>query len=222
MTTISEIRSYVYGMLDLDIEDLSTDLVDVWIGEGVNRLAQTVPQQAFYRFISVAQVAAGQPWIPLDNAAAVDKVTSDVWGTLLWISYAEWIERAGDAAGTPKFFSFAAGSATGGVLYLAPLPDVAAEVRITGWRDPMPIVPGMSAATEPDLPQVLHDALRSWTMYRAYLWDGSDDEAVSERREYDQAVATIMPNLSAMATAQPIIVGRNTKRRYSGTPRFPY
>lgn len=203
MRTLGDLRAYVYAMLDLEVEDLAAELIDTWVQEGVVRVSQTIPSLPFYDYRVESAVDAATTVVPVAPLVSVRSVQAD--GVLIpWTSSDNALRLYTGRTGAPLVYTSDGPES----IRLYPAPDGVVQLVVLGSRRPLIPNVGDPAATVPDLPEVLHNVLAAWVLYRAWTWDGDSDAAAVERQEFDRGIAEIVPNLSQMPAGEPLVVGR--------------
>lgn len=220
-------RDYVRLYLDLEVEDLSDNLIDRWVDEAQTR---AIRFQRRWPFLEVSQDIATLPDVDTYETTmrTVFAVTGGPDGSLTRLSetaaeddffYGEGVARTG----RPYAWSEWGYTDTGVGIRLWPKPDNVWPLKVRGYKSVAPM--GNEAGSVPGLPLDFHNVLLSWVMYRAYLQQDDTELAEVQKQSFDEGLATLATDEMTSPPDEPLVWGggaRNAhRRRPFGDPLGP-
>lgn len=221
---LSTIRSRVRLLLDVDEQELSSDLIDQWCREATHRIYAAVARWPFFAKTWTFTTTAG------DHDYALSAVSSDVSDVthvrgdnreLREVSVEDadyYWQRNYTPGGDPTHYVLREQQ-----LWLYPTPGRAESIMVRGFRKVTDWV-AAGAGAEPDFPEQFHNTVYLWVVSRAYA--AQEDESFSMhyfdlfQNELDQLTA----REAGRPAQQPLVLGGG-KGLYGGLTyalRFPF
>lgn len=222
---ISEMRSYIRSVVDIDSTDISDDTMNRFLGEAYDQIVYSEKRWPFYEVESTFSTVVDQKDYTL--AAVGTGVTTglrEIAALRTDDHILQYVGRdAGDTAypldsnstGDPRWWSFWADT-----VRLYPTPNAVTTVYVRGYYNPTAFGAGVADSTEPsDLPDPFHIVLATYGVARAY----EQQEDPTMAAQYLSIFTTELDNLKArfddMPAPQPVLLNsRGTSRWRSGSP----
>ena len=221
--TLTQLRTQVRNMVDLDETDLPDSVVDQFAREGFQRIYSlerrwpylqetytfnTVANQREYTIATIGDIR--------EIISVVDTSTSGARLTLIPYDNAEeiWLGNT-DVASRPYFFSF-----WDKKLQLWAKPDAIYPITVRAYRNPL--YTWLSDATLTiDLDEWFHALLPYFVIARVYQRQEDSDLSAMYMRSFEEGVGLARRDLMKASSAQPVIMsaGRQypTMRRWLQT-----
>ena len=221
--TLTQLRTQVRNMVDLDEVDLPDSIVDQFAREGFQRIYSlerrwpylqetytfnTVANQREYTIATIGDIR--------EIISVVDTSTSGARLTLIPYDNAEeiWLGNT-DVASRPYFFSF-----WDKKLQLWAKPDAIYPITVRAYRNPL--YTWLSDATLTiDLDEWFHALLPYFVIARVYQRQEDSDLSAMYMRSFEEGVGLARRDLMKASSAQPVIMsaGRQypTMRRWLQT-----
>ena len=221
--TLTQLRTQVRNMVDLDEVDLPDSVVDQFAREGFQRIYSlerrwpylqetytfnTVANQREYTIATIGDIR--------EIISVVDTSTSGARLTLIPYDNAEeiWLGNT-DVPSRPYFFSF-----WDKKLQLWAKPDAIYPITVRAYRNPL--YTGLSDATLTiDLDEWFHALLPYFVIARVYQRQEDSDLSAMYMRSFEEGVGLARRDLMKASSAQPVIMsaGRQypTMRRWLQT-----
>ena len=221
--TLTELRTQVRNMVDLDETDLPDAIVDQFAREGFQRIYSlerrwpylqetysfnTVANQREYTIATIGDIR--------EIISVVDTSTSGARLTLIPYDNAEeiWLGNT-DVPSRPYFFSF-----WDKKLHLWAKPDAVYPITVRAFRNP--VYTWLSNTSETiDLDEWFHALLPYFVIARVYQRQEDSDLSAMYMRSFEEGVGLARRDLMKASSAQPVIMsaGRQypTMRRWLQT-----
>jgi hypothetical protein len=202
---VQELRDAVRLQLDLEVEDLSDTLIDLYLLEAFQ---QTTANENRWPWLetdwSVSATSDGLPIaVPTDFGVAASVISAD-GEALEHISHEDAEEHfAGDIdGGTPTMYSL-----WGESLYLWPKSDADLAYTLRGWRAMKEDWVGF-AALSPDCDSRLHASMVHYAISRAYA--GQEDDVLSNMYllTWQRMVTVSMTSIMRARYQGRVVMGR--------------
>ena len=216
---ISEMRTYIRGILDIDSTDISDDILNRFIGEGYDQVVYSEKRWPFYEVEKTFSTVADTKDYDLKTDGAV--LTSglrDVAALRTDDHVLSYIGRDdGDvvypldtnSTGDVWYFSYWAEK-----VRLYPTPSSVQTIYVRGYKKPTSFGVGSADGTAPsDFPEPFHILFPTYATARAY--EQQEDPGMAQ--QYYAIFARELDNLRAryidVPTPQPLVLNnRNTSR----------
>lgn len=219
MKALAELRQYIYDFLDVEVFDISEDLLNSWAKEGYDRIVKMARRLPHFESEHVVQTIPYQQHIDMpETLESIDWLT--VGGRVLRpIDFREGYEEYVSHDGQPNVGEPARFSPHNGRIFFWPMPHSEREVVIQGWRKPFDWV---AIAGTPDMPEEFESVLLSYMLYRAYGHQGLIEDQAVERAEFDSQITQLTSWEKEIPTQSPMILGGGKRRRSGPAPlSFP-
>lgn len=217
---LSEIRTKVREVVDMDTADISDALLAMYVIDGYERILAldgrwpflekswtltTVADQGSYLISGIGSGTVREITSIVDPAAGGIRLTlidhSD--GEALWLG-------AGDQSGTPRHFSVWEQS-----LHLWPKPEEAITLNLRGYRKPTAWYD--NASTEVDADDRFHQSLVYYTIAQVYQLQEDLEVAQFYRQSFDEAVRLAASDVLRVPSHRPLVLsGSRFHDSYSG------
>ena len=203
----SEIRSKIREIVDLDEQDLSNTLLDMYIKDGFDRIIALERRWPFYQKTFTLNT------VPAQRAYAVNTVgdgnlreiislvdTSTVGNRLEFIAYddaeAVWVGSY-DQVSRPLYFTFWEDQ-----IHLWPKPDAVYPLVVRGYRKPTDW--SASDSTEVDADERLHQCLVYYGVAQVYQLQEDIELASYYRKTFDEAVRLSAADIMRPSSQRPL------------------
>lgn len=206
--TLTQLRTQVRNMVDLDETDLPDSIVDQFAREGFQRIYalerrwpilqesytfNTVPNQREYTVSSIGDIR--------EIISVVDTSTQGARLNLIDYNEAEgiWLGNL-DVASRPYFYSF-----WDKKLQLWAKPDIVYPMTVRAFRNP--VYTWLSNVDEAiDLDEWFHAILPYFIIARVYQRQEDSDLSAMHMRSFDEGVAFARRDLMKASSAQPVVM----------------
>lgn len=206
--TLTQLRTQVRNMVDLDETDLPDSIVDQFAREGFQRIYalerrwpilqesytfNTVPNQREYTISTIGDIR--------EIISVVDTSTHGARLNLIDYNEAEgiWLGNL-DVASRPYFYSF-----WDKKLQLWAKPDIVYPMTVRAFRNP--VYTWLSNVDEAiDLDEWFHAILPYFIIARVYQRQEDSDLSAMHMRSFDEGVAFARRDLMKASSAQPVVM----------------
>lgn len=206
--TLTQLRTQVRNMVDLDETDLPDSIVDQFAREGFQRIYalerrwpilqesytfNTVPNQREYTISTIGDIR--------EIISVVDTSTQGARLNLIDYNEAEgiWLGNL-DVASRPYFYSF-----WDKKLQLWAKPDIVYPMTVRAFRNP--VYTWLSNVDEAiDLDEWFHAILPYFIIARVYQRQEDSDLSAMHMRSFDEGVAFARRDLMKASSAQPVVM----------------
>lgn len=229
--SLQNLRDYVRLMIDVDTTDIPDSLMDVFLREGVTKIAYSSNHWNFYEAEASFSTIAAQRAYSYATAfgstifQTINSVETPHW-RLDALPHAQaqqqFVSVSGSGTQEPRFFSSYANS-----LYLWPLPDAAYACIAQGYRTPLDFTTQGSGAS-PDLPAAFHELVGKWAISLAYAQQDDTQNASYFAIDFANTLKTIRGPYENMEPQGIMALGSNGRRvtgqlaGENGRGRFPW
>lgn len=217
---LSEIRTRVREVVDMDSTDLSDALLKMYVVDGYERIIALDRRWPFLEKSWTLSTNADQQEYPLANIGTGDvrEITSVVDNSagglrLTMVDHADgealWL-GPNDVSGTSMHFSIWQQS-----LYLWPKPEADGTLYLRGYRKPTAWYD--NDATEVDADDRLHQSLVYYAIAQVYQLQEELDVSAFYRQSFDEAVRLAAADVLRVPSHRPLIFsGSRFHDSYSG------
>lgn len=224
---ISEMRSYIRSVVDIDSTDISDDTMNRFLGEGYDQICYSEKRWPFFEVeTTFSTVADTKDYSLATVGASVTNGLHEVGALRNDDHILAYVGRdAGDVAypldsnttGDPYWWSFWAET-----VRLYPTPDTAATVYVRGYKSPAAFGAGSVDSAEPsDLPTPFHIVVATYGVARAY----EQQEDPTMATQYMNIFYTELDNLRARhldtPAPQPIELNSRSASRWRSNSTLP-
>lgn len=224
---ISEMRTYVRNVVDIDSSDISDDTLNRFLGEGYDLIVYSEKRWPFYENESTFATVDGTKDYTLATVGA--SVTNGLREIAALRTDDHVLEYVGrdvsdvthplnqNTTGEPWWWSFWADS-----VRLYPTPDAATTVYTRGYKNPTAFGAGSSDSTEPsDLPAPFHIVVATYGVARAYEQQEDPDMANQYFAIFTRELDNLKARYADMPAPQPVVLNSQTKSRWQSTAVLP-
>lgn len=206
---LQQIRDFVRLHLDIEIEDLPDAVLDVFIAEGVNRIATAEKRWPFFKQRWDLETADDQDAYDLTTLSPTFKEISGIKGprwTLTWIGEDDaavyWPENV-TSSSEPTHFSI-----ENDTLYLHPTPNDSYALIVRGYRKPTAMA---AAGDEPDLPEEFHNTVALWALAKAYSHQDDPEMGQLYERQFADELGLFRRRFVDTPAPQPLVLNSGTR-----------
>ena len=202
---LQEIRDYVREHMDLEEEDLPNDVIDRFIREGSKKIETSEQRWPFYEASFTYQTVAGTGSVELGSIGGnLKRIASILYDgkPLEWVSIDEYDDIWAAKSGEPKKYA-----EWGGAILLGPVPDSAYDLTVRGYRSQSDWI-AEGAGAVPDMPEVLHNTVANWVLYRSYAQQEDPELAHLYRELFDTELNEVGRRLTELSLHRPFILNR--------------
>jgi hypothetical protein len=209
---LQQIRDFVRSHLDIEIEDLTDDVLDVFIAEGFQRCYRAERRWPFYLKRWTLSTTAAEDTYDLDDVASDIEEIAAIKGprwNLKWLGADEsdwaWPDNVTQSS-EPTHFNLEHRT-----LYLYPTPDDVYSLTLKGYRKPTDWI-GAGAGAEPDIYEDLHNTIAKWALAMAYQQQDDPEMASIFERQFADELNLFRRRLNATPMPQPLVMNGNGRR----------
>lgn len=206
---LSDIRSKVRAITDMDTTDLPDALLDMYAKDGFERMIALERRWPFYqksyslstvadqREYAVSSIGTGDV---LEITSVVDTTNGGQRLTLIAHEDAEAVwNGSSDLTGRPLHFSFWEGN-----IHLWPKPNAVYALALRGFRKPVDWTANTS--TEIDADSRLHQAIVYYVVAQVYQLQEDIELATFYRNSFDEAVRLVAGDIMRPSSHRPLIL----------------
>ncbi len=228
---LDEMRSYIRSVVDIDVTDISDDVMARMLSEGYDHIVYYKKRWPFYEVETTFTTSAGVKDYSLATVGASIAVTHngssnnvglrEVSAIRIDKEVLEYVGRdEGDimyplsvsSNGDPYYWAF-----WGDSVRLYPTPAGAMTVTVRGYRNPVAFGVSSGAASTPDFPEPFQRLLTTYGLARAY----HQQEDAQMANQYMGMFSAELDNLAARyddaPAPQPIILNARNASRWKAT-----
>jgi hypothetical protein len=207
----ADIRQYVLDYLDLEIDELPTSALNIFMQSGYDEIIGFFDESPTWLHVEYTFTAlSGQQEYDLDSFPGLIVPTplqeiSDVRGprwNLTPVSHRQ--ARAQYRADTPQTGTPTIFSKWGRSLFLWPNLTQSDTYTVTGTRQPIDWIATNSA---PDCPQEFHNLIADYTLARAYIQQDDADTGQMMLNAFTPTLHRLATRFYDSNDAQPLVVG---------------
>ena len=206
--TLTQLRTQVRNMVDLDETDLPDSIVDQFAREGFQRIYALERRWPILQETYTFNTVANQREYTISTIGDIREIisvvdTSTQGARLNLIDYNEaegiWLGNL-DVASRPYFYSF-----WDKKLQLWAKPDIVYPMTVRAFRNP--VYTWLSNAEEAiDLDEWFHAILPYFIIARVYQRQEDSDLSAMHMRSFDEGVAFARRDLMKASSAQPVVM----------------
>jgi len=215
MISLTELRSQVRAIIDLDETDLPDAVIDQFAREGFQRIYTLERRWPYLEQTYTLSTVANQRAYTISTIGDIREIISIIDNTasgnrLTLIPYDEaeriWLANT-DVAGRPYFYSF-----WDGQLQFWPKPDIVYNITLRAYRNP--VYTWLTDTEEDiDIDEWFHALLPYFVLARVYQRQEDAELSAMYLRSFEEGVALARRDLMKASSAQPVIM--------SGGRRYP-
>jgi len=215
MISLTELRSQVRAIIDLDETDLPDTVIDQFAREGFQRIYTLERRWPYLEQTYTLATVANQRAYTISTIGDIREIISIIDNTasgnrLTLIPYDEaeriWLANT-DVAGRPYFYSF-----WDGQLLFWPKPDTVYNMTIRAYRNP--VYTWLTNTEEDiDIDEWFHALLPYFVLARVYQRQEDAELSAMYLRSFEEGVGLARRDLMKASSAQPVIM--------SGGRRYP-
>lgn len=206
---LSDIRSKVRSITDMDTTDLPNDVLDMYIKDGYQRMIALERRWPFFQKSYTMTTVADQGSYEITSIGSGDirEITSIVDTTaggfrLTLIAHedaeAVW-NGTGDLIGRPLHFSLWEGK-----VFIWPRPNAAYTFSLRGYRKPVDWT--ANTTTEVDADERLHQALVYYAVAQVYQLQEDMELATFYRGSFDENVRLVANDIMRPSSHRPMVL----------------
>ncbi len=202
--TLQQMRDHIREYLDLDAEELSDAVLDVFIREGARKVVDKELHWPFYESQWSFSTTANEPYYALSvvapnlNEIAQVRVGGDV---VSWVGHGQAEVDYVDATGGDPL----GWSVWGDRFYLWPVPQSVLAVDVRGYRKPVDFV-ALGSGQSPDMPEDFHNLVLSWALLRTYAHQDDPEMAAMFKAQFDEEIMTLWRSHMRGPASQPLVL----------------
>lgn len=224
---ISEMRTYVRSVVDIDSSDIGDDTLNRFLGEGYDVIVYSEKRWPFYEAeTSFSTVADTKDYTLATVGASVTNGLREIAALRTNDHVVAYVGRdAGDVAfpldvsttGEPWHWSYWADT-----VRMYPTPDAVYTVTARGYQNPTAFGAGSSDSTEPsDLPDPFHIVIATYGVARAYEQQEDPDMAVQYLSLFNQELDNLKARYDDMPAPQPVLLNSRVSSRWRAGTVLP-
>lgn len=206
---LSDIRSKVRTITDMDIADLPNDLLDMYAKDGYERMIALERRWPFFqKSYSLSTVANQREYLissigtgdALEITSVVDTTNGGQRLTLIAHEDAEAVwNGSSDLTGRPLHFSIWESR-----IHLWPKPNAVYSLSLRGYRKPVDWTADTSTAVDAD--DRLHQAIVYYVVAQVYQLQEDVELATFYRNSFDEAVRLVASDIMRPSSHRPLIL----------------
>lgn len=223
--TLQTLQEYIWEHLDLDEEDVTINMLDTWAREGSRRLYNMSRRLPYFEATWELETTPGESQYDLRDFSGETRHEPDVISSVAKDGRA--LQWAGPSAlesspiamadGSPSFYS-----TWGNRIELYPRPNDVQTYICRGYRkmadwtsDPDNV---------PDLPDDLHDCVRTWMLGACYNQQEDVELGVWYGDLFIDDAERVINNMERLPTHAPLVIGSGPTSTWGrlGRPRYPW
>lgn len=216
---LSTIQAFVRDSLDTDSTELPDSLLNVYIGEGYDKIIDASTQWRFFHVEdTLTTVADTQAYnisgVDADRNSAfpyayrlITDVRGDTW-SLRPVAHAAI--RALYRTTSPSSARPTSFSQHGDSIYLWAIPNGAYDFVVSGYRAPIDWIP-LGAGSAPDAPDEFHQVIAFHALARGFAQQLDLETASYYAQAFDQRVAALVRRYTVPLVAGPYVQNGGTR-----------
>ena len=214
MTSVNDLRAFVYQVTDVDEADLPASLIHLYMQDGFNRIVNLERRWPFYETTYTLNTVASQRDYAISSIGSgdlrevisiLDNSTSGNRLAIISLDEAEAVWHGSfDVPTRPLFFAEWAET-----IKLYPKPDTVYPLIIRGYRKPS-YAWVTNTALAPDLDYRFHQPLAYYAISQAYKRQEDNEMSAVYQRSFDEAVALARAEVMRPPSHRPMIMSRGT------------
>tara|TARA_R100000742_G_C4253632_1_gene71712 strand:- start:204 stop:908 length:705 start_codon:yes stop_codon:yes gene_type:complete len=224
---ISEMRSYIRSVVDIDSSDISDDVMNRFLGEAYDVIVYSEKRWPFFEVSTTFSTAGGTKDYTLATVgASVTNGIREIASLRTDDHVIQYLGRdTGDIvypldstnSGDPWYWSYWADN-----VRLYPTPGSGETVYVRGYKNPAAFGAGSSDATEPsDLPTPFHMVLATYGIARAYEQQEDPTMASQYFSIFNQELENLRARYEDTPAPQPVRLNSRTASRWMSQSYLP-
>lgn len=224
---ISEMRSYIRSVVDIDSSDISDDVMNRFLGEAYDVIVYSEKRWPFFEVSTTFSTAGGTKDYTLATVgASVTNGLREIASLKTDDHVIQYLGRdTGDivypldstTSGDPWYWSYWADN-----VRLYPTPGSGETVYVRGYKNPAAFGAGSSDATEPsDLPTPFHMVLATYGIARAYEQQEDPTMASQYFSIFNQELENLRARYEDTPAPQPVRLNSRTASRWMSQSYLP-
>ena len=224
---ISEMRSYIRSVVDIDSSDISDDVMNRFLGEAYDVIVYSEKRWPFFEVSTTFSTTGGTEDYALATVgASVTNGLREIASLKTDDHVIQYLGRdTGDivypldstTSGDPWYWSY-----WGDTVRLYPTPDSTYTVYVRGYKNPAAFGAGSSDATEPsDLPTPFHMVLATYGIARAYEQQEDPTMASQYFSIFNQELENLRARYEDTPAPQPVRLNSRTASRWMSQSYLP-
>lgn len=213
---LQQIRDFVRGHLDIEVEDLPDVVLDVFIREGSKRIERAEERWPFYETTYDLPTVAGTRDYPFSTINpqldSIHGIRGQQWELkYIGVDYGDkrWPRNITQTA-EPSHFAV-----WGQTLRLYPDPDNVYTLIVRAYRKATDWV-SLGAGQTPDLPDELHNTVATWALSKAYNQQEDLEMGAMYERQFADELNEFRRRLNNTPQPQPLVL--NSSRAFPLLP----
>lgn len=221
---LSDIRSKVRSITDMDTTDLPNDVLDMYIKDGYQRMIALERRWPFFQKSYSLSTVANQSDYAISSigtgdlreiTSVVDTTAGGLRLTLVAHEDAEAVwGSSSDTAGRPLHFSFWESK-----IYIWPKPNAVYTLSLRGYRKPVDWTANTS--TEVDADERLHQALVYYAVAQVYQLQEDMELATFYRGSFDENVRLVANDIMRPSSHRPMVLSGSRFHETSDGWQYP-
>ena len=224
---ISEMRSYIRSVVDIDSSDISDDVMNRFLGEAYDVIVYSEKRWPFFEVSTTFSTTGGTEDYALATVgASVTNGLREIASLKTDDHVIQYLGRdTGDIvypldstnSGDPWYWSYWADN-----VRLYPTPGSGETVYVRGYKNPAAFGAGSSDATEPsDLPTPFHMVLATYGIARAYEQQEDPTMASQYFSIFNQELENLRARYEDTPAPQPVRLNSRTASRWMSQSYLP-
>lgn len=224
---ISEMRSYIRSVVDIDSSDISDDVMNRFLGEAYDVIVYSEKRWPFFEVSTTFSTSGGTEDYALATVgASVTNGLREIASLKTDDHVIQYLGRdTGDivypldstTSGDPWYWSYWADN-----VRLYPTPGSGETVYVRGYKNPAAFGAGSSDATEPsDLPTPFHMVLATYGIARAYEQQEDPTMASQYFSIFNQELENLRARYEDTPAPQPVRLNSRTASRWMSQSYLP-
>ena len=224
---ISEMRSYIRSVVDIDSSDISDDVMNRFLGEAYDVIVYSEKRWPFFEVSTTFSTAGSTKDYTLATVgASVTNGIREIASLRTDDHVIQYLGRdTGDivypldstTSGDPWYWSYWAYN-----VRLYPTPGSGETVYVRGYKNPAAFGAGSSDATEPsDLPTPFHMVLATYGIARAYEQQEDPTMASQYFSIFNQELENLRARYEDTPAPQPVRLNSRTASRWMSQSYLP-
>lgn len=213
--TLQDLRSFVYEHLDIDDDDLSQTVLDGFIREAFDDIAQSDYEFQHFQFDATFDTEPGVQSYDLSaigtdpptNVQSIQDVRSDTQQLRPrdHRQMRQAFRQDATHSGRPTLYS-----RWGNQLHLWPIPDTELSIGVTGYRKPNDWIAD-GAGGVPDLPDEFHLCVAFGACALAYAHQDDHEAAILYSQRNENRLRRLRKQAVRPLDAQPLVLNRGNR-----------
>lgn len=223
MLNLEQIRAFVRGHMDIEVEDLPDAVLDVFIREGSKRIERAEKRWPFYAKRWTYSTVADTDEVDFTDIGTDVSQIQAIKGPRWRLKYIgmdiadEVFPENITSTSEPTYWSV-----ENETLFLMPVPDGAYSLQIRGYRKAADWMAGGAGAV-PDLPVDLHNTVATWALAKAYAQQDDPEMASVYERQFADELNLFRRRMHDTPPAQPLVAnGGFGSERSLGRMRYSW